>query len=510
MAKYIFTTGGVVSGLGKGIIAASLGRLLINRGLRITILKLDPYMNVYPGILDPLEHGEIFVTDDGAETDLDLGHYERFLGINFNQGSSRSSGQIYTTVRERELNGEYKGKSVQIVPHVTNEIINSMKEVGKGHEIVIVEIGGTVGDIEQMPHIEAIRQFRKQLGDKNSISIHVTLVPYLECSNEIKTKPTQASVKELSQMGIQPDIVVCRTNKNVKLDVATRKKIAMFCNLDNERMVMHCPDANSIYEVPVVIKDQKLDEIILEKFGLVAHEDYLAEWNKMLAKMMTPHPEKTVAIVGKHTAMPDAYLSVTEALKHAGFNNEISIKTKLVDVRKDMEKELNNVDAVVMPVGFGPENNEGMIHAIKYARENKIPFVGICSGFQMAAIEFARNVLGLENANSTKFDENTPYPVLIKKDTQRLGKYDCTTLDGKTTQERHRHWNEFNNDFRKQFEDSGFKTIGINKKLDTVEMMKLDNHPYFVTTMFHPEFLSRPYAPHSIFVGLVNAIKENK
>jgi CTP synthase len=527
--KYIFVTGGVVSGLGKGITAASIGRLLINRGLRVTIQKLDPYINVDPGTMNPLEHGEVWVTDDGAETDLDIGHYERFLGRSFMRNNCNTSGQIYDAVIKKERAGEYLGRTIQVVPHITNEIKNVMKSVAANNDIVIVEVGGTVGDMESMPHIEAIRQLRKELGHDNSLSIHVTLVPYLESSGEIKTKPTQASVRDLSQMGVFPDLVVCRTNSNVELDSSTRKKIAMFCNLTGERDVIHNKDCRSIYEVPILMKQQMVDEIVLEKLKLTAPQDDLHIWKQMVGEMLKTREPKTVAIVGKYTAVPDAYLSIIEATKHAGFNCDVGVKIKLVDaekIEKNGVKEIGAVDAIIIPGGFGERGIQGKINTVQYARENKIPFLGICLGMQMAVIEIARNVLKLADANTTEINPNTKNPVIdIMEDqkhvtqkggTMRLGLYDCAIKRGtlaeklyksKLIHERHRHRFEFNNKYRKKLEDAGVVFSGINEKLGLVEILELPSHPYFIASQFHPEFLSRPYSPHPLFMGLVSAIK---
>jgi CTP synthase len=532
--KYVFITGGVVSGLGKGITASSLGRLLINRGLSVTIQKLDPYINVDPGTMNPYEHGEVFVTDDGAETDLDIGHYERFLGRNFSQSNNHTSGSIYNTVISKERAGEYLGKTIQVVPHITDEIIARMKSVAKGNDVVIIEVGGTVGDIEGMAFIEAIRQFRKQLGAKNSVSIHVTLVPYLACSGEIKTKPTQASVREISQMGVFPDIVVCRTYDGVDLDYATRSKIAMFCNLKDAHYVIHNKDCRSIYEVPIILKNQKLDEIVLEELGLVAPSDSLLEWQNMVERMLATREEKTIAIVGKYVAVPDAYISIIEATKHAGLLCETSIKIKLVNSESveanGAEAEIGNADGIIVPGGFGKTRGiDGKILAVEYARTNRIPFLGICLGLQMAVIEFARNVVGLKGATSTEFDDKTKCPVIdlmeaqknvvAKGHTMRLGLYNCAISKGtlahklyKSTaiKERHRHRYEFNNKYRAQMEKCGMVFSGVNNEMGLCEIVEIPTHPFFIASQFHPEFLSRPYAPHPLFVGLVKALKENK
>ena len=532
MAKYIFVTGGVVSGLGKGITAASLGRLLINRGLKVTVQKLDPYLNVDPGTMNPCEHGEVFVTDDGTETDLDIGHYERFLGRSLNKTSSYTSGKIYSSVISKERKGDYLGKTIQIVPHVTNMIIEKMQSVAHGEDIVIVEIGGTVGDIEGMVYMEALRQFRKRLGPNNSLSIHVTLIPYLKSSGEIKTKPTQASVKELSQMGISADIVVCRTDEDITLDQYTREKIAMFCNLDSPDHVIHNKDCASIYQVPILLKEQKLDDLILQKLKLKAPKDSLSDWKDMVKQMLIKHEStKNIAIVGKYTHVSDSYISVTEAIKHATLANSIGVTIKLVDseqIQTDgTEKHLANFDAILIPGGFGNRGIEGKILAAQYARENNIPFLGICLGMQIATIEFARNVANITDAHSTEFQSNTKNPVIhIMEDqkyienlggTMRLGLYDCTTTPGSKThrlygkpliKERHRHRFEFNNAYKSQLTSAGLLISGINEQNNLVEIIEIPSHPFYVAAQFHPEFLSRPYDPHPLFVGLIKSIIE--
>ncbi|MDR0850696.1 MAG: CTP synthase [Christensenellaceae bacterium] len=528
LPKYIFITGGVVSGLGKGITAASLGRLLINRGLKVTIQKLDPYINVDPGTMSPYQHGEVFVTDDGAETDLDIGHYERFLGRSFSKDCNYTTGKIYSSVIAKERAGEYLGKTVQVVPHITNEIIDAMKSVAGGEDIVIVEVGGTIGDIEGMAYIEAIRQFRKELGPKGSLSVHVTLIPYLDCSGEIKTKPTQNSVRDLSRMGVTPDIVVCRTNADVILDSETRDKVAMFCNLDSPSDVILNQDCRSIYEVPILLKQQKFDDIVLKKLGLKASKDSLGTWKKMVKSMTQKHVIKTIAIVGKYVAVPDAYISVTEAVKHAGLACGVSVSVKLID-SEDIEKQgaeklLSGTNAIIIPGGFGNRGIEGKIMAAQYARKNKIPFLGLCLGMQIAVIEFARNMANLPGANSSEFAPETPYPVIdimkSQKDiskkggTMRLGLYNCK-LTPKTKaaelygadviKERHRHRFEFNNKFKSSLEKAGLTIAGINEENNLVEIIELNDHPYYVASQFHPEFLSRPYTPHPLFRGLIKA-----
>lgn len=524
MAKYIFVTGGVVSGLGKGITAASLGRLLIERGLNVTIQKLDPYLNVDPGTMSPMEHGEVFVTEDGAETDLDIGHYERFLGRSLTRGSTRTGGQIYLNVINKERRGEYLGKNVQIVPHITNEIIDTMKSVGEGQDIVIVEVGGTVGDIESMTFIEAISQFRKQLGHGNSLSIHVTLLPHLPMSGEVKTKPTQASVRELSSMGVRPDIIVLRSGADIELDEEGRKKIVMFCNLDSINDVIHNKDCRSIYEVPLVLKDQKLDDNVLAKLGMTASQSEMKEWRKLVKHLLNGYETKKIALVGKYTTMPDAYISVMESIKLAGVEVGVKPQITLVDCgeieKKGAKQVLAGFDAIVLAGGFGTRGVLGMIHTVQYVRENDIPFLGICLGMQVSVIEYARNVIGMEGADSTEFRPDTKYPVVHIMENQkevtgkggsmRLGLYDCHIKSGtlasklykaKTIQERHRHRYEFNNEFRGKLE--GLVISGENNGL--VEIVENPKNKFFIACQFHPEFLSKPGSPHPLFVGLMKA-----
>lgn len=530
MAKYIFVTGGVVSGLGKGITAASLGKLLRLRGYKVSVQKIDPYLNVDPGTMSPYEHGEVFVTDDGAETDLDIGHYERFLDINCSRKSGITSGQIYASILTKERRGDYLGHTVQIVPHVTNEIKAYMRSIGEGQDIVIIEIGGTVGDLEQAVYIEAIRQFRHELGAGNSVSVHVTLIPYIASSGEIKTKPTQNSVKDLQQQGVFADVLVCRTTADVELDQEHRDKIAMFCSLDNPADVIHNHDCRTIYEVPLMFAKQNFDTIVLKKLNLKANKCDLTAWSQMVEKLCDDNlPAVTVAIVGKYVAVADAYISVTEALKHAGITNNVRVNVKLVDA-ENVERDgaaqwLKGVQGVIVPGGFGNRGIEGKIATIQYVRENNIPFLGICLGMQTCVIEFARHVCGLKNANSTEFVEDTKNPVIhlideqksihTKGGTMRLGLYDCSIqsgtlahhLYGKTAiKERHRHRYEFNNDYRAQFEKAGLVVSGVNPQANLVEIVELPNHPFFIACQFHPELLSRPQHPHPLFQGLVAAV----
>ncbi|MBQ7973397.1 MAG: CTP synthase [Clostridia bacterium] len=530
MAKYIFVTGGVVSGLGKGITAASLGKLLRLRGYKVSVQKIDPYLNIDPGRMSPYEHGEVFVTDDGAETDLDIGHYERFLDINCCYKSDITSGQIYSSILSKERNGEYGGLTVQIVPHVTNEIKDFMRAIGEGQDIVIIEIGGTVGDMEQAVFIEAIRQFRHELGANNSVSVHVTLIPYIASSGEIKTKPTQNSVKDLQRMGVFADVLVCRTTADVELGQEHRDKIAMFCGLDNQEDVIHNRDCRTIYEVPLMFEKQNFYTIVLKKLNLKLNKCDLTAWGQMVDKLCDDSlPEATVAIVGKYTEVADAYISVTEALKHAGIVNDVRVNVKLVQAenieRDGAEAWLRSVHGVIIPGGYGNRGVEGKVAAAEYARLNEIPCLGIGLGMQAAVIEFARHACGIKNANSTEFAEKIKNAVVHKipeqKDihtkggTSRLGLYDCqikagtlaAQLYGKNTvQERHRHYYEINNDYRAQLEAAGLVISGVNPQANLVEIVEVPNHPFFVACLFHPEFISRPQRPHPLFKGLIAAV----
>ncbi len=530
MAKYIFVTGGVVSGLGKGITAASLGKLLRLRGYKVSVQKIDPYLNIDPGTMSPYEHGEVFVTDDGAETDLDIGHYERFLDINCSRKSGITSGQIYSSILTKERRGDYLGHTVQIVPHVTNEIKEYMRAIGEGQDIVIIEIGGTVGDIEQAVFIEAIRQFRRELGVGNSVSVHVTLIPYIASSGEIKTKPTQNSVKDLQQQGVFADVLVCRTTAEIEIDQEHRDKIAMFCGLENQEDVIHNRDCRTIYEVPLMFAKQNFDTIVLKKLNLKTNQCDLTEWSQMVEKLCDDSlPEVTVAIVGKYVAVADAYISVTEALKHAGITNNVRVKVKLVEA-ENIERDgaaawLKDVQGVIVPGGFGNRGIEGKIATIKYVRENQIPFLGICLGMQTSVMEFARNICGLQDANSTEFAPDVKNPVIHiineqkniqnKGGTMRLGLYDCQIKAGTLAEklygttaikERHRHRYEFNNDYRAQFEKVGLVVSGINPQANLVEIIELPTHPFFIACQFHPELRSRPNRPHPLFKGLVAAV----
>ena len=522
--KYIFVTGGVVSGLGKGITAASLGRLLKSRGLSVTIQKLDPYLNVDPGTMNPVQHGEVFVTDDGAETDLDLGHYERFIDISLSKASNLTSGKVYWKVLSDERAGIYGGQTIQVIPHITNEIKNFIYSTPQA-DVCIVEIGGTIGDIEGQPFIEAIRQFYMEVGRENCLFIHVTLVPYIKASQELKTKPTQHSVKELLAMGIRPDILVCRTD--YPLEAELREKIAHFCNVDSD-CVIENTDCSILYEVPLMMKKEGLDAVVIKKLGLTCSEPDLTDWYSMLEKLKKVKHSCEIALVGKYVALHDSYISVAEALKAGGMNCESAVKIRWVDSedieKNGVEKELAGVDGILVPGGFGTRGIEGKIAAAKYARENAIPYFGICLGMQIAMIEFARNVIGLEDANSAEINPASPYKVvdLLPEQrgitdmggTMRLGAYPCVLENGskafslykqKEIFERHRHRFEVNNDFVPDFENAGMVFSGKSPNGSICEMIELPSHPYFVACQFHPEFKSRPNKPHPLFAGFVAA-----
>ena len=532
--KYVFVTGGVASALGKGITAASLGRLLKNRGLKVSIQKFDPYLNVDPGTMSPYQHGEVFVTDDGAETDLDLGHYERFIDESLSKNNNVTTGKIYGDVIAKERRGEYLGGTVQVIPHITNEIKDRVYAVSKETDVdvVITEIGGTVGDIESLPFLESIRQVQYEVGRDNVCFIHVTLVPYLGKAGELKTKPTQHSVKELRSIGIQPDIIVCRSEK--PLNESLRSKIGLFCNLEAKNVIQNL-DANSLYEVPLMLHREGLDRLVVEKLQLGCIDINNNEWIDMVDRMKNLKKEVTIALVGKYVELHDAYISVVEALNHGGLANEANVKIQwinAVDVTAENAKNIfNNVDGILVPGGFGDRGVEGKIEAIKYARENNIPFLGICLGMQTAVIEFARNVLGLKDANTSEINENTPDPVIdIMPDqknidnlggTMRLGAYPCKLAENTWSRElygnaeiseRHRHRYEFNNSYREAMTKAGLVFAGTSPDDRLVEIVELpkDVHPYFVSVQFHPEFKSRPNRPHPLFKGLVTAAAKNK
>ena len=527
--KYIFVTGGVVSSLGKGITAASLGRLLVNRGFKVNVQKLDPYLNVDPGTMNPGEHGEVFVTDDGLETDLDLGHYERFIGRNFNRNCNYTSGKIYSTLIEKERRGEFLGATIQIVPHVTNEIKNAIKSLDDGNtDIGIIEVGGTVGDIESMPFLEAIRQLINQLPAHSCCHIHVSLLPYLESAGEVKTKPTQHSVKELTGLGLFPSIIVCRSNDNVMLNNDLKAKLAMFCNLKDQDCIIHNKNCKSLYEVPLMLHEQNLDGKVLEFLNLKSKRINLKQWEKMVDKMYNLQHSVKIAIVGKYVKVPDAYISITESLKHAGLANNSAVEVSIISAedieREGAERLLSGFDGVVVPGGFGTRGIEGKIAVAKYCRENNIPYLGLCLGMQIAVIEFARDVCKIKGATSTEFDPKTKAPVIdemieqkkltTKGGTMRLGAYACditpNTLayrlyGSEHISERHRHRFEFNNKYKEIMEKNGLVFSGKNTERDLVEIIENPKCKFFIASQFHPEFKSRPYLPHPLFVGLIKS-----
>ncbi len=533
MPKYIFVTGGVVSSLGKGITAASLGRLLKARGLKVTLQKFDPYLNVDPGTMSPYQHGEVYVTDDGAETDLDLGHYERIVDIDLTKYSSITSGKIYWSVLNKERRGDYLGGTVQVIPHITNEIKLMLKRIASVNDVdvVITEIGGTVGDIESQPFLEAIRQIRYEVGRENVMYIHVTLLPYLSKAGELKTKPTQHSVKELLSIGIQPDVLVCRTEVEISADL--KSKIALFCNVDKQNVIQNA-DADSLYDIPLLLEKEGLPKLVCDKFKLTCNEPDLTEWKDMVQRSKNPAHKVKIALVGKYVELKDAYLSVAEALRHGGIDNSADVDinwvhSELVD-ETNYEEILKDSDGILVPGGFGDRGIEGKILAAKYARENKIPFLGICLGMQMAVVEFARNVLKYEGADSTEFNAETNYPVIDimndQKDienlggTMRLGSYPCRLVENTKAKEaydgadiineRHRHRFEFNNDFRKVCEDNGLIISGTSPDNRLVEIVELKDHPWYVAAQFHPEFKSRPTRSHPLFKNLIKASIEYK
>ena len=534
MVKYIFVTGGVTSSLGKGIISASLAKLLQSRGLSVTIQKFDPYINVDPGTLNPYEHGECYVTDDGAETDLDLGHYERFLGQPTSQDNNVTTGRIYQTVINKERNGDYLGKTVQVVPHITDEIKRRVRLLGKTgeYDIVISEIGGTVGDIESLPYLEAIRQIRLELGSGNAITVHLTLIPYLSAAGELKTKPTQHSVKELLQTGNQPDILVCRTEHPLTDDL--RRKISLFCNVDRHA-VIEAIDADTIYDVPLLMREENLDKIVLQKLNMtVTNEPNLAAWKVFLKKLKEPKHTVRIGLVGKYNKLPDAYKSINESFVHAGAANECkveveSIHAEALEVTRDPAEVLGHLDGVLIAPGFGERGIEGKINAIRYLRESGIPFFGICLGLQCAVVEFARNVLGLEDAYSTEMKPDAAHPVIdlmpdqknirMKGGTMRLGAYACEIREGSIAHqayqqtliyERHRHRYELNNEYLKDFESHGLMASGVNPDSRLVEIMELKNHPFFLGTQYHPELKSTVEKPHPLFIAFIKACLEYK
>ena len=529
--KFIFVTGGVVSSLGKGLASASIGALLENRGLDITFLKLDPYINVDPGTMSPFQHGEVFVTDDGGETDMDLGHYERFTSATMSRSNNYTTGRIYNSVIQKERRGEYLGKTVQVIPHITDEIKSVIHSAAEGHDAIIVEVGGTVGDIESLPFLEAVRQMRYDAGPQNVVYIHLTLLPYIAAAGEVKTKPTQHSVMKLREIGVQPDILICRTDREIPAEM--RQKIAMFCNVD-PGSVFWSPDVKSIYELPLELHRQGLDERLSEVLNIWSRAPRLERWERILEKIYSPAKgEVRIGIVGKYTDLKESYKSLNEALMHGGIANDVRVTLKYVD-SQEVESQgapalLGDVDAVLVPGGFGVRGTEGKVLAVRHARERKVPFFGICLGLQMAVVEFARDVLGLAGANSVEFDEKTPHPVisllesqvqvLDKGGTMRLGAYGCVLKSGTLAarlygkdeiSERHRHRYEVNNAYRSRLSDGGMVVSGHNAELNLVEMIELPDHPYFVGCQFHPEFKSKPFAPHPLFSGFIRAALEHR
>lgn len=527
MTKYIFVTGGVVSSIGKGITTSCLGRLLKNRGFNVTVQKLDPYINVDAGTMNPFQHGEVFVTDDGAETDLDLGHYERFVDISLTKSANVTTGQIYGSVIAKERRGEYLGGTVQVIPHITDEIKGKIKSnaAEANADVAIVEIGGTVGDIEGLPFLEAIRQFRKEVGAANIMYVHVTLVPSVGPWSEMKTKPTQHSVQKLREIGIQPDVLVCRTKRAMSEDM--KEKISLFCDVDIDG-VIECADSPTIYEIPIKFEEEGLADLVVKKLGLPEGKADLEEWKRMVSIVKKPKHTVDVFVVGKYVANGDAYISIGEAIKHGGIGNDCNAKLTWVDSESideiNVVEKLKGANAIVVAGGFGGRGIEGKIAAIKYARENKLPFLGLCLGLQMAVVEVARNVCHLKGANSEEIDENTPHPVIHllpeqknvvdKGATMRLGTYPCMVNDhtlasrlygADLVNERHRHRYEVNNEYRNKLSRGGMVFSGVSPDYRLVEIVELKDHPYFIATQFHPEFQSRPNRPHPLFAGLVEA-----
>ena len=527
MAKFIFITGGVVSSLGKGITAASLGCLLKSRGVSVSILKLDPYINVDPGTMSPYQHGEVFVTDDGAETDLDLGHYERFIDVNLGKNNNVTTGKIYWSVITKERKGEYLGGTVQVIPHITNEIKERVMRVAKESQadVIIVEVGGTVGDIESLPFLEAIRQFKSDIGRDEVMYIHVTLMPYINAASELKTKPTQHSVKELRSIGIQPDVIVCRSNKAISEDL--KAKIALFCDINKEAVIPNL-DASTIYEVPLLLEQYGLDEIVIKRLNLKCQARDLKEWREIVAKIKSPQEKVTIAVVGKYVSLPDAYLSVAEALRHGGVFQDTEVQIKWVNSElietKGVAEVIGKVDGILVPGGFGNRGIEGKIEAIRWAREQQIPFLGICLGMQCAVIEYSRNVCSMAKANSSEFDPETPFPVIDllpeQKEiedmggTMRLGldpvtilpdTLACDAYQQELIYERHRHRYEVNSEYIPRLQKKGLRICGILPDRHLVEIIDLPGHPWFVATQFHPEFKSRPGRPQPLFRDFITA-----
>jgi CTP synthase len=521
--KFIFVTGGVVSSLGKGLTAASLGALLENRGLKLTMLKLDPYINVDPGTMSPYQHGEVFVTDDGAETDLDLGHYERFTNVALSRRNNLTTGKIYFEVLTKERRGAYLGKTVQVIPHITDEIKSAIRRAAEDVDLTIVEIGGTVGDIESLPFLEAIRQMRRDAGEENVLYMHMTLVPYLKAAGEVKTKPTQHSVQELRKIGIQPDILVCRSDN--ALDLELKKKISLFCDVDLS-CIISAPDVESIYDLPLHLHQEGLDEKVAELLNIWSRSPGLEQWHHIVQRIKKPKYETIIGVVGKYTGLVESYKSLAEALVHGGIPHDTRVTLKYIDSTdlRDPSAVLTGIDGVLVPGGFGERGTEGKIEAVRWARENRVPFFGICLGLQMAVIEYARNMCGLKGANSTEFDQTSPHPVVAlmeeqkaitdKGATMRLGAYPCVMPEDslaarmyKSTSisERHRHRYEVNNAYREKLEAAGMRLSGTSPDKTLVEMVELSDHPWFLGCQFHPEFKSKPFKPHPLFAGFIQA-----
>ncbi len=529
--KFVFVTGGVVSSLGKGIAAASLGRLLVERGLRVTIMKFDPYINVDPGTMSPFQHGEVYVTDDGAETDLDLGHYERFIDRSLSQANNVTTGRVYQSVITKERRGEYLGSTVQVIPHITDEIKSHIRRLAPDHDVVIVEIGGTVGDIESLPFLEAIRQFRQEVGRDNAIFIHLTLVPFIAAAHELKTKPTQHSVRELMEIGIQPDILICRSERPIPEEM--RRKIALFCNVDYS-CVIESPDVKSIYQIPVRLHEQNLDREVCQRLRLETKEPDLTAWSAMVEKILHPAEKVHIAVVGKYTELADSYKSIHEALVHGGIANDVGVVIDWISsdrfTDRDTAKQLlAPYDGLLVPGGFGVRGVEGMVTAIEAARTEKLPLFGICLGMQVAIIEFARNVCGIKDANSSEFEAECGDPVISLLPSQRnvedlggtmrLGAYACKLRAGSKvsqiygateTSERHRHRYEVDNGYRDLFAEQGLRLTGLSPDGSLVEMIELPDHPWYVCCQFHPELKSRPTRPHPLFAGFIGAANEQR
>lgn len=528
--KFIFVTGGVVSSLGKGLASASIGALMESRGLKVTMLKMDPYINVDPGTMSPYQHGEVYVTDDGAETDLDLGHYERYVSTPMGRQNNSTTGQVYETVIAKERRGDYLGGTVQVIPHITDEIKHRIRAAADGYDIAICEIGGTVGDIEGLPFLEAVRQFGWDWGKENVLYLHLTLVPYIAAGGELKTKPTQHSVKELTGLGIQPDILLCRTDR--LLDKSLKAKIAHFCNVA-ENAVITAKDVEWIYEVPLIFHQEGLDERIVDKLHMWTAAPNLRKWHRIVQVLKNPKDSVRIAVVGKYMSLKESYKSLIEALTHGGIANEARVELDCIEAEKIEEvgasQLLSQADGILVPGGFGDRGSEGKIEAVRYARENRIPFFGICLGMQMAVVEFARNICGLAGANSSEFDEKSPHPVIHLMETQkgvqnkggtmRLGAYPCVLQENtlalklygkRKISERHRHRYEFNNEYRDRFKAQGMVLSGLSPDGNLVEMIELKDHPWFLGCQFHPEFKSRPMDSHSLFKGFIKAALQNR